>query len=151
MYDVNVIADYFISLIDTDAGDVMTHLKLQKLLYFAQAWHLTLYKKPLFQDKIEAWAHGPVSIIIWNRFRDKGWNPITSDDIISDLSKLNLETMHFLDEVWKVYGQYSAKRLEEITHQEEPWKKVRKNIPEYAACNEEITHQSMISYYSNIS
>ena len=54
------VADYFLSLVDEDAGDSMTNLRLQKLLFYAQAWHLALTNRPLFEEDFEAWVHGPV-------------------------------------------------------------------------------------------
>ena len=51
---VHAIADYFISKVDREAGDDITHLKLQKLIYYAQAWHLAMYDKLLFGNKLEA-------------------------------------------------------------------------------------------------
>ena len=53
-------ADYFLSKIDEDAGDVITNLKLQKLVYYAQGFSLALCGRPLFAERIEAWQHGPV-------------------------------------------------------------------------------------------
>ncbi len=47
-------------LVDREAGDVITQLKLQKLMYIAQGIHLALYDAPLFKEEIEAWQHGPV-------------------------------------------------------------------------------------------
>ena len=60
MSQVKVVAQFFIQQADVESGDMMTHLRLQKLVYYSQAWHLVLQKKKLFRDRIEAWAHGPV-------------------------------------------------------------------------------------------
>lgn len=35
--------------------------KLQKLTYYAQAWSLAWDGRPLFADRVEAWANGPVT------------------------------------------------------------------------------------------
>jgi uncharacterized phage-associated protein len=121
--NVHAIADYFIRRGDLEAGDVMTHLKLQKLLYYAQGWHLALKDTPLFSDSLEAWEHGPVCPSVWKRFKNFGWNPIPPTECQSDPERdLDADTLPFLDEVWDAYGQFSAKRLEEMTHEEPPWK-----------------------------
>lgn len=62
--------------------DFITNLKLQKLLYYSQAWHLAIYDEPLFQDRIEAWVHGPVVPSVFREYRSFRWSPIwpTPDD-----------------------------------------------------------------------
>lgn len=122
-FNVHAVSDYFIRRSDLEAGDVMTHLKLQKLLYYAQGWHLALKDAPLFADRIEAWQHGPVCPVVWTRFRESGWNPIPPEVCQTDSEQdLQPETFSFLGEVWDAYGQFTAKRLEEMTHEEPPWK-----------------------------
>jgi uncharacterized phage-associated protein len=54
------VAEYFLTLVDDEAGDSLSNLKLQKLVYYAQGFHLALTEKPLFDEAIEAWEHGPV-------------------------------------------------------------------------------------------
>jgi len=56
--DADLIADYFIYK-GKEENKPITNKKLQKLLYYSQAWYLVFNKKPLFKDKIEAWVHGP--------------------------------------------------------------------------------------------
>jgi uncharacterized phage-associated protein len=60
MITCNEVADYFITIVGESCGEDLTHLKLQKLVYYAQGFHLGLFDKPLFEEPIEAWAHGPV-------------------------------------------------------------------------------------------
>lgn len=147
MIPINVIADFFILQADSESGDVMTHLKLQKLVYYAQAWQLAIKKKPLFNNIIQAWAHGPVCPVLWKRFKDYGYNPIPATSIMSG-SKLSKGDQDHLNDVWSVYGQFTAKRLEEMTHSELPWIEARKNAPEYQASTNVISHSSMKEFYS---
>ena len=56
------VAEYFLLLVDDDAGDVMTNLRLQKLVYYAQAWRLAILDEALFEDDFEAWVHGIASM-----------------------------------------------------------------------------------------
>lgn len=148
MLSINIVADYFLLQTDSESGDFMTHLKLQKLVYYAQAWHLAIEKKPLFKNVIQAWAHGPVCPVLWDRFKEYGSKPIPATAIIGETNKLNKNEQAFLDDVWNVYGQFTAKRLEEMTHSEAPWIKARGNTPEYQTCTTVITHASMREYYS---
>lgn len=149
MYQANQIADFFLGSISQESGDTMSPLKLQKLVYYAQAWHLTIFKKPLFEEKIEAWVHGPVIPSIYERFKA---TPIHSNiDIPNsgvEAAEFEPETNIILKEVSAIYGEHSASYLEDLTHQEDPWINARNGVPLYAKSNNEITPQSMIEFYS---
>lgn len=114
------VAKYFLSHVDENAGDLISNLKLQKLLYFAQGFHLAIYDKPLFNDAIEAWMHGPVVPTVYRQYKKYGSEAIPRPNKI-DFSIYNKSTKKFLDEVYKVYGQFSAWVLRNITHKQSPW------------------------------
>lgn len=113
------IAKYFVSLIDEDAGDSITNLKLQKLLYYAQGAHLALHNEPLFPERIEAWTHGPVVPDVYHRYKQHGSEPIPVEQI--NLEAYNAQVREVLDEVNEVFGQFSALKLRAMTHNEPPW------------------------------
>jgi len=137
MYRVEDIAQWFINKAIEDAkednGDFITPLKLQKLLYYAQGCHLAIFDKPLFEDKIEAWKHGPVVNSIYEKYKCYGWTSINDPNPTPEFEYF-VEKM--LNDVNIVYGKYSAKQLVEMTHNEEPWQKtyneqeMRKEIPQ---------------------
>ena len=136
------VARYFLSLTDDETGDLITNLKLQKLLYYAQGFHLCLFSEPLFLDRIEAWAHGPVVADVYHAYKEHGSNPIPTEEI--DFSIYDAQTMEFLNNIYNEFGQYSAWKLREMTHEEPPWKNAYKeDIPGI-----EISHQSLIDYFS---
>ena len=114
------IANYFLSLSDEDSGDYMSNLKLQKLVYYAQGIHLAMYGKPLFDEEIEAWTHGPVIPDLYHLYKGHGDMAIPKPATI-DLSKYSPQVKETLDEVYKVLGQYSAWKLRTMTHDEFPW------------------------------
>jgi uncharacterized phage-associated protein len=114
------IADYFLSQTDEEAGDLISNLKIQKLVYYAQGFHLALYGEPLFDDTIEAWAHGPVVPGLYHRFKDYGSSLIPRPTDI-DFGKYSQQTIELLDEVYSVYGQYAPWKLRNMTHEESPW------------------------------
>ena len=116
------VAEYFLSLQDEDAGDLISNLKLQKLVYYAQGYHLALFDEPLFEEHIEAWLHGPVVPSLYREYKQCGVAPIPSPEDM-DFSKFNNEEKEFLDEVYDVYGQFSAWKLRNMTHEDEPWRK----------------------------
>ncbi len=145
------IADWILNKVDTKAGDTISPLKLQKLLYYCQAWHLTIFGNVLFDEKIEAWAHGPVIPSQYARFAYlQRHEQIKTDKINIDALKLDAKTESLLKEVLSIYGEHSASYLEALTHRENPWKEARKGIEPWAISTEEITHESMIRFYSSL-
>jgi uncharacterized phage-associated protein len=83
-----LIANYFIQSVDTDSGDNITHLKLQKLMYFAQAWYLANINKVLFDEDMQAWAHGPVTPSIWHKYKENRWGSLSLAPIIHDSHRI---------------------------------------------------------------
>ena len=120
MASVYEVADYFLVKQDEDAGEVITHLKLQKLLYYAQGFHLALTGDQLFTPPIKAWEHGPVVPAVWAKYKKYGSGPLPPPRSL-DPAKLSDDEQDLLDEVWAVYRQFSAWKLREMTHQESPW------------------------------
>ena len=92
---------------------------MQKLLYYAQGWHLALEGSPLFTDNVEAWAHGPVCKEVYHAYKSYGWDSVP---FTTPAAKLTDVTKTFIAKIWNAYGQYSGKALEEMTHAESPWK-----------------------------
>lgn len=146
-YTPNDIANWFICNIDREAGDSITHLKLQKLIYYAQAWSLTIYEKSLFPDEFEAWTHGPVIPSLYNEYKRYGYDAIPACDC--DIS-INEEVEKLLKDVQDIYGQKSGKYLEELTHEEPPWRLARKGHAPEERCTNKITKDSMVNYYSTL-
>jgi uncharacterized phage-associated protein len=144
---VHSVADYFILKVDRQAGDDITHLKLQKLIYYAQAWHLAMHHRPLFANRVEAWLHGPVCREIYDRFRHLSWNPIPATAAVSDFSAMDEITRDLLEEVWEVYGQYSATKLEQMTHDEAPWLEARQGIHPLTPSQQPISERTMADFY----
>lgn len=119
MADVSNVARYFLSLADEEAGDDISNMKLQKLLYYAQGFHLALFDRPLFPNEIRAWTHGPVVPDVYRDYKHYGSGVIPRADC--DLQALSREEQELLAEVYQVYGQYSAWKLRNMTHEEAPW------------------------------
>jgi uncharacterized phage-associated protein len=123
-YSADIIADYFRSRTDADVGEVISNLKLQKLCYYAGGVMAALRKddcKPLFSDPIEAWQHGPVVPSQYHRFKEYGSNglPPPANDL--DFDEIDDADKAVLDDVFNYYGQYSAWKLRNMTHDEAPW------------------------------
>lgn len=114
------VAEYFLSLAEEDVGDSISNLKLQKLVYYAQGFSLVILKGPLFPESIEAWTHGPVVPELYHRYKEYGSDGIPKPEKI-DFSKYNQEVKDLLNEVWEVYGQFSAWKLRNMSHATMPW------------------------------
>lgn len=148
---VHSVADYILGKIDAEAGDSITNLKLQKIAYYVQAWHLALLGKPAFNERVEAWAHGPVVRNLYARFADYGWQAIDPTDTEGDpQADLPEETRDLIDEVWRVYGDFSGSELEALTHSEDPWRSTYGDRPPGTRCEDVIPLDLMQEYYRSV-
>mgnify|MGYP001236038446 CR=1 FL=1 len=120
MIPAKKVAEYFLSLVDEEIGETMSNMKLQKLLYYAQGFYLAIYGKPLFPESIEAWTHGPVVPDIYREYKSYGASPIPAPDSL-DYESYGNGVREVLDEVYSVYGQFSATGLRNLTHKEPTW------------------------------
>jgi uncharacterized phage-associated protein len=120
------IADWFITRAnDEEIGGVIegvTPLKLQKMLYLAQAAHLGLGKGELFEDEILAWKLGPVVESVYRLYKNKRTR--IAEPSGNDFQKLNENTISFLEDVWSMFGKYTSFKLVELTHSHSPWKEI---------------------------
>jgi uncharacterized phage-associated protein len=124
----------------------VTTWKLQKLVYYSQAWSLVWDEKPIFQERIEAWANGPVCPDLYQRHR--GMFKIDHNSGIGgDRNNLDGPEIETIDAVLKYYGDKTAQWLSDLTHSEDPWIRTRGDIPPRAYCTREITLDSMAEYY----
>ena len=141
------LAQYLIMLAE-NAKRPLTNKKLQKLLYYAQAWSLVLRNKPLFDEPIEAWIHGPVVPSVYRRYKEFGFGFIKEKNISSNLPCDEIKEL--LDEVWQIYGKYDADYLEALSHSESPWIQARSTLDAETNSSAIISHESMIAFYSRL-
>jgi uncharacterized phage-associated protein len=125
MYDVIYIAKWFLNrdrmtemLEDSDG---ISNLKLQKLLYYAQGTCLALKKEKLFEDDLLAWMHGPVVERVYHTYKNFGSRSIDFDEDYDD-SGIEDGDKSLLEDVYYSFAGFSAWKLREMTHSEEPWK-----------------------------
>ena len=148
MATADQVADYIIRAKHA-RGESVTNLELQKLVYYAQAWFLALYDRALLDEPFEAWVHGPVQPDLYQRFKALGWRPIS--DIPQEPTFGQALIPQHLDEVLRVYGKFTAHQLEMLTHDEEPWRAARGNLPPDASSSSTISQESMKQYYKRLS
>lgn len=154
--DINYIANLWI-LLCYENGISISPLKLQKLLYYTQAWHWVYFEdKDLFSDRPQAWVNGPVYPTIYKRFKNIGiYDNITPKDanITSSLNEcitsigLDKDQQEFIDAIYKHYGLMSHNRLVFLTHSEKPWNSSRENLSPLSPSHNTISKDITIKYY----
>ncbi|OPX26067.1 MAG: hypothetical protein B1H05_03025 [Candidatus Cloacimonas sp. 4484_140] len=141
VYDV---ASYILSKL----GSIST-MKLQKLVYYSQAWSLVWDEEPLFPERIEAWANGPVIPRLF--FQHKGFFKISMSELgLGNQNKLNNKQKETIDVVLDYYGNKSAQWLIELSHMEKPWIETRRGLRDGEESNREIPLDLISQYYSSL-
>jgi uncharacterized phage-associated protein len=126
----------------------MSAMKLQKLLYYSQAWSLVWDDRPLFGARVEAWANGPVIPVIYREHRGKFL--VGRDWPKGDPDALDDKAQETVDAVLKFYGDKDSLWLSNLSHQEAPWRDARKGFAPGERCENEITHAAMAEYYGSL-
>lgn len=150
MADINDVADFLI--VKMNEAGWLNVLKLQKLLYYVQAWMLAIHNRRCFSGEFQAWVHGPVNREIYNRFKDTKsmYSRVRTTDVRPDfkLETLPPWAVAHINEVLEVYGDLSDDQLEEMTHQEKPWIEARGDCSPRERCESEIDQHTMRDYYA---
>lgn len=137
------IANYILWKCDSQ-NIIVTHLKLQKLLYYVIAKHLQDTNHQLLDEPVSKWQYGPVVKSVYHQFKifgDKPLEPKTyllpesnysgnGDFIIkfADIDSLNqdidlkTDINHTVTTVINILGNLSPFELVERTHKEPAWK-----------------------------
>jgi uncharacterized phage-associated protein len=125
----------------------LSTVKLQKLVYYSQAWHLVWDDEPLFEAQVEAWANGPVAPKLYQKhrgsFRVNGWK-------WGDANALKLNEGETVDVILSTYGKKSAQWLSELTHSEDPWREARGDLAPGERGDAVITQAAMVEYYGSL-
>jgi uncharacterized phage-associated protein len=125
----------------------ITVMKLQKLVYYSQAWSLVWDEKPLFEQEIQAWRHGPVVAELYQAHRGQYQLDQLPNGNSHNLTDEEKET---IDSVLETYGDKSSQWLSDLTHMESPWIDARKGFSSDSPSQNEITQASMMEYYSSL-
>lgn len=150
MYCVENVAEWFILNVEN-----VTNKKLQKLVYYAYAWYLTLFNEDkdnlenrLFSVKCEAWIHGPVVPQLYSKYKKYYSNVIPVDLKCEENFEFNEDVLDLLIQIKDVYGNYNGNQLESISHQEDPWINARKNCKPNEICSNTIDDITIFEFYS---
>lgn len=137
------IANAFLNKVPIEAvenGEGLHKIKLQKLLFFAQEEYLFRYEEPLFEEKIEAWQHGPVVREIWNEYANLPYYIIKN---IPQKENIPQKAQEVIDFIWLKYGEKDSWYLSNLTHSYQIWEDKRK--PEYLGRGE-LTCKEILEY-----
>lgn len=141
-YSAIDIAKKIVCKTDVLHGDTISNLKLQKLLYFMQGFHLAWFGAPLFNERMEAWTYGPVVPVVFQefkRYKQRAINP----ERYSDSLVLSGEEQQLFDRVYSEYNRFSAVTLMNMTHTEGPWKN--------HGIGDEITNEELRTFFLTLS
>ncbi|MFT3686868.1 MAG: DUF4065 domain-containing protein [Phycisphaerales bacterium] len=150
MPSADAVARYFLWLANESEEEpaLITQMQLQKLVYLAQGWSLGVRGKPLFDERIEAWVHGPVTPSLRPSFASYNQAPIAVSEA-NPGDSLTPDERHHIHSVWDMYSMYSAAYLRDLTHRQSPWKNARKDVPTDARSNAEIPQADMAACFKD--
>lgn len=121
-------------------------IKLQKLVYYCQAWSLVWDERPIFGERIEAWVSGPVVPELFNYHKGQ----FIVSEIPGNLEHLDQDAIDTINAIIDFYGQKSPQWLSDLTHREAPLRKARQGVPDGVRSNAVISLESMAEYYSSL-
>lgn len=133
----------------SEKNTTINHLKLQKLVYYIDAWHYVLLEKPLIMEDFEAWMHGPVVRALWDYYKNE--SILSNALILKDEYQLlfvTQEQLEVINDVLDEYGDKTSYYLECLTHEEKPWLMARVGYAASDYCSEVISKEIMKQYYS---
>ncbi len=152
----------FVILYCINKGVSISPLKLQKLLYYIQVWHIIKFdKNPMFDELAEAWVNGPVYRSVYNTFKKKFFK---NDDFAVKMNekelsqaldeslislKLAKKNGELLLAVLDNYSIMSDEKLVFLTHSELPWNDARKGLSPIERSENQISIDSIYNYYSS--
>ena len=132
----------------------MSHLKLQKLIFYCDAYCLAYFDKELVTDQFEAWVHGPVSRKVYNSLKDKSilysdliYSKKEGEDVDVEFGKLTQDQQDLILSVLGDLSKWTGIELEAATHKEKPWLEARKGYSEADKSNELISKDTTRLFY----
>ena len=146
MTSADAVADYLIALAH-QRGESVNNLKLQKLLYYAQAWHLALRDEPLFPEKFQAWMSGPVIPALYWRFKQFSFHDLPA---LNPAPSLGTEVERLLEEIADDYMPIDEYDLSSMTYREPPWMTAHHGIDITEPCQVELDEDEMRTYFRRL-
>ena len=147
------IAKYFLIRAEKD-GELITPLKMQKLVYFAYVFYLVSKRgaEKLFEEKIEAWPAGPVIPSLYKKLKKYGSAPINVKSFVDISEKKIFEKndqriINILDKAYETCQKYTAFELVVLSHREKGWLEARKGLEPYEKSNNFILDKHILEQH----
>lgn len=120
--------------------DPLNPLRVQKLLYFAEAWSLEILDRSLFQEPIQAWKFGPVVPSVYHEYKplERSTIPFEAVEMYADLDP---KLAAVVRASWDYYRDFAVHALVDMTHREMPWLRARDSLPRDAKCDRPILRE----------
>ncbi|RYE90674.1 MAG: DUF4065 domain-containing protein [Cytophagaceae bacterium] len=148
MVDAQLLADYILQKYGP-----MSHLKLQKLLYYCEGYHLAYFDTSLIPQDFQAWVHGPVCREVYNNLKnfsllyvDLAFDGQSNPALLIG-SALSSEQQELLSDVFSELASWTGMQLENATHKELPWREARRGFGPADKCDQLISKETMKSFY----
>lgn len=152
------LSTYIISYSDAK-GDLVTNKKLQKLMYYVEAWNL-VHLDSLISEDFQAWVHGPVVPEVYHQYKNFVYSPVIIDyngkhashfnDAIAEQNDVKDDKRELIDTVIYKYGALSSFQLEMLSHSEKPWLVARKGLEPTQPSDAVIDKQLMREFYKSL-
>lgn len=130
-----------------ELGKPVSAMKLQKLTFYAKAWHAVWDEEELFPEKFRAWVNGPVCYELYEGHRGQF---SVSDWPLGNASLLTQPEIETVRSIVESYGKLNAWDLSNLTHSEDPWLNAREGCAPLERSNNEISLESMAEFYGSL-
>lgn len=151
---------HIVTYLVNQKGDRVSPKKLQKLLYYIEAWHLVYFNTPILDEHFEAWVHGPVIPSLYHDLKEHGFNNLQviadeGESIEAEMQEkidrlLTKDQLELISSVLNKYASLTSWELEMLTHSEQPWIQARRNLPPHIGCNYRIDRDVMKRFYTSM-
>ena len=131
-----------------EGADPLTHLRLQKLLYYTQAWSLVTRQSELFEETLEAWRYGPVVTEVREALPKNLGSRQVEPETFTGAADLGPDEAEFVEAVWEEYKDFTAYKLRDMTHNETPWVNAWGGKPLDAHGHDEIAVADLEEFFS---
>jgi uncharacterized phage-associated protein len=148
MTNVASVAHYFLQR-TIDDGELISPLKMQKLVYYAYVWVLVKLRIKLFDESMQAWPNGPVVPSLYHLLKGCGSSPIDVELLNEYKDEFSVDVLGVIDDVYNKYQTFTAFELVGLTHSETPWKNAREGLSATDMSSNEISDEDIVKFYSD--
>lgn len=126
----------------------MDAMRLQRLCYYAQAWSLAWRGVPLYGERIEAWAAGPVVADLFAAHR--GRYHLEPGSLPGNAGALTETERGDLNFVLRHYKAWTASQLSDLAQREAPWANAREGLAPHVRGDRVIEPEVMAVFYRDM-